>query len=1031
MAIANDWDINFTGKIISHIDGVLSYDTNTGTAPSAGNYIRGTTSGAVAKILTGSDLGGTSATGTLTLTNTVGQFVNNDPLDVLDSLAFDQVTASNGGFKVGDTLDEAGAGTANFLVRAIEYNLLAAGDGTVYGTAGGGQSWTDADVMDINGGQTNVAVADSAEVAGATFTGALANGTLAIPGTANTNDSVIIHYDAGTIAIPEGARIAETGAGAVGIAQQVYGVTATGSIRIVDSNSVTNDWSDNVSLEITQVVFYDNQVAGQVFSVGDVVVGATSGATGRVLAVIDDGDSTGKIILADQDIDPTDWDFGTSEPIQVGGVTIALVEVGTDVLAAATINIPAAAGGIRTEQRASQGGIYAATDSLNIVRSFNALYTYLQDTFDELGQLDDNDPMSAQVKDQAYTMINSWQIPDLSMRFLESGSLKDSANANIFANIQTLGTIADITNQGFLYDTTQKTPQPNLYVEQNGLVLRQDWVEGNINVLVKVKTKTDTRYIDPTVNTLGQLINSGVVTVFGREYLRTYDHFEFTNTTGGFVAVPLNTANDSDNATGQYVFAYDAGSAATLLVGEEFTATTAGVLKFGIVTAQTGDAGATGTVTYALKSGTQFADDDACTGKVSGKTFSVNEVGGFDSTNDVVAGYSTDIKIMTIDQKITGDGGAGTFIVGEVVTQSGSSATGFFMELDGFVMYIQKNNATAFTTGDLTITGATSGATLTDATAFVIDTNQLTVPKDIGDGGGDKNYKAVISGDITDADPQTIAKVYEWSKFRTRSESTSTEGGVGSASGINGQIYRTLDTTFAEKKASPYGTFAGGTMFGAQGVFIDKDTLIAADVQKISLIDNAGTTITPPNLQTLTVNALVSGDRVSVFRSTGVDSTTIEVGEFAVGSLNPNNRATDSTILLADGVRDGTPLPVDVPDSGVLRILDPNDTGLYLRFPYNAKNRTTNVFTLTTGTIEDVTGTGVYLTPADNAFVVLIEKEATATSVTNTIQYLADIPLLIRVRRKGILPFQTTGTFGSSGATIGAVRTSDTIVNLP
>ena len=71
------------------------------------------------------------------------------------------------------------------------------------------------------------------------------------------------------------------------------------------------------------------------------------------------------------------------------------------------------------------------------------------------------------------------------------------------------------------------------------------------------------------------------------------------------------------------------------------------------------------------------------------------------------------------------------------------------------------------------------------------------------------------------------------------------------------------------------------------------------------------------------------------------------------------------------------------------------------------------------------------LTPADNAFVVLIEKEATATSVTNTIQYLADIPLLIRVRRKGILPFQTTGTFGSSGATIGAVRTSDTIVNLP
>ena len=47
----------------------------------------------------------------------------------------------------------------------------------------------------------------------------------------------------------------------------------------------------------------------------------------------------------------------------------------------------------------------------------------LQDEFDELGQLDDNEPMTAQVKDQAYTLVNSWQIPDLSMRFLESGSV--------------------------------------------------------------------------------------------------------------------------------------------------------------------------------------------------------------------------------------------------------------------------------------------------------------------------------------------------------------------------------------------------------------------------------------------------------------------------------------------------------------------------------------------------------------------------------------------------------------------------------
>ena len=84
------------------------------------------------------------------------------------------------------------------------------------------------------------------------------------------------------------------------------------------------------------------------------------------------------------------------------------------VLAAATLRLP---NGVRDEQRVSQGGIYDP-GSLNIVRSSNALYTFLQDTFDELLQMDDNEPVSAQVLDQAYTLINAWRIPILSFRFL-------------------------------------------------------------------------------------------------------------------------------------------------------------------------------------------------------------------------------------------------------------------------------------------------------------------------------------------------------------------------------------------------------------------------------------------------------------------------------------------------------------------------------------------------------------------------------------------------------------------------------------
>lgn len=166
----------------------------------------------------------------------------------------------------------------------------------------------------------------------------------------------------------------------MGLAQRVSGVTGTGSIVVINSDITGGVWTDNNTLNINDVVFFDNQVAGKVFAVGNVVVGSVSGASGRVLSIIDDGDSTGKLVLANR----SGGAFNDAAPdlLQVKSVTIAEVENTTAILAASVINIP---NGVRTEQRIAQGGIYASTESLNIVRSSNALYTFLQDTFDELG----------------------------------------------------------------------------------------------------------------------------------------------------------------------------------------------------------------------------------------------------------------------------------------------------------------------------------------------------------------------------------------------------------------------------------------------------------------------------------------------------------------------------------------------------------------------------------------------------------------------------------------------------------------------
>lgn len=1005
MTIADDWNFDFAAKTISHIDGILSYDGGSGTQPAVGQMMRGNTSGAVGKVLART---GTVASGTLTLTNVIGRFADNEDLDVMSELMFDGV--ANGGFAVGDTLVGA-TSTSTIVVRFIEYNIDGvAGHGKIFGTAMSA-AFTNNENLNIQGGTADVADADGTGTDNDAILTALVNGTLAVPGTANTNNCVIIHYDGGTIAIPEDAHIRDATTGAQGYAQKVVGSTTIGSIRVVDSDTTGGAWTNNNVLRILDCLYYDTLVGGKVFSEGDIIKGSSSLAVGRVIAVIDDGDSTGKLILAGQSGTFVDADNIQVKQTDDTYVTYAGAENSTNkYLDAATLNTP---GGVRSVQREDQGGIFAA--SLNIVRSANALYSYAQDLFDELGQLDDDPPLDGNVRDQLYTVLNSFIIPDLSFRFLEKGSFKDSGNNNIFTNYQTTGAIADIGNHGYYYSSTNPTPQPDMYIEQDGVVRRQDWLEGHLDVLIKVKTSTDPAYINPTVNALGQLINGGAVTVHMRPYSRTYDSNEVTQQ-GGIAVVALGNDRDLNNTTGQYTVAYTGGTGTPFTVGEEIT-TSGG--KRGVVRSST--TGATGTVTYDLKSGTNFVNTDVVTGAISGASAT------FAAPSNLVAGYSTDIRVMVVQRRFTGGSTTGTFVLGETVTQTGTGATGYVMEDDGGTIYIEEASGTFNGTGLLT--GAVSGATNTPTATAAYS----TVPKDIGGGVGDKNYTAVTSADITDASPQTVLEVYEWWKFLLRAESTTGIKNAGAlfSSTTQGRIFRRLQPTFAEVRgASQFGKKAGALVIGAQGMFIEKLTLDAADLRNIQLIDNLGDTYDPPNLQSLSITNLVSGVRASAYRSTGAGLTSILRNEFTVGAVGGGyNQSANSAILLAAGVRSVSPLPNDVPDSGVLRILDPNDTGNYLRFVYTAVNRTTNVFTLS-ATIGSVTG-AVDLTATDNAHVVLIEQEAAGVSVTNTIQYVADIPLLVRARIKGKKPFQTTSSFGTTGAAVGAVLQSDEVVNLP
>ena len=1030
MPIADDWDFNYGSIRLSHIDGVLSYDTGTGRQAAVDEYIIGNTSGATGKILS---VTGNTASGTLTLTNVVGQFEDNETFEVLSFVGFDNVTTQNNGFTIGDVVTDSATGS--ITVAAIEYNEDGLGTGTLYGTSFA--AFADSLVLKITGGSSDVADSvgtgtDNSAALGTTQTA----GTLAVPGTAQTNDSVIIHYDAGTVAIPEQALVEDATTGAIALVEQVYGVTATGSLRLVDYNSTGGVFTDNNTLRVDQVLLYNNLVAGKVFSVGDVVVGGTSGATARVLA--DESGTT--LIFADES-----GTWTTTEDLNVDGVKIAEANGTNTVLNVATIDIPS---GIRTEQRpnsigggSQQGGIYASATSLNIVRKLNSLYTLNQDTFDELAQMDDDEALTASGKGIAYSLAFSWTMPDLSPRFLRKGALTDTTGANEWANPQSVGAQNKITDTAFDYTSAQPYRMPQLYIEQDQRKLDPHWLEGQIDVLVKVKTRTDSRYIAPSTPGLGQLIPggdpqvNGSYTVLNREFhVSTFDATQSPGVPGGVNTIALGTQDDTAsnrNPNGTHTMDYTGGSGATLIVGEEFYTAAGNSQKVGIVVSDDGGAGATGTLEYVLKSGTNFVNTDSCTAAISGKTFTAP------TPTNVVAGYGTDIRFSVVDLGATPSGGTGitgTFIPGESVTQAVTGATGFVVLANTTtdVLYLEVEAGSAAFSGDNDITGDVSAASW-DAGTGATYPSALTFDADLNNGEGANPYAGSVSADIAGTGAETMQNIYQYSKYAASQEQgTITFQGPGTSdAGTVGQFYRKLKDAYSEiKPGNPTGVYTGSLAF-AQGWFLDTGYVASADIRSFTNIDDDGVTRAPPNLQALTIGGIAVDWRVSAFRSTGAGNQAILRNEFDVGTVGGgNNQSADSTILIGANNRTVSPTPADVPDSGVLYVLDPNDTGTYLQFPYSSVNRTTNVFTLTSGTIGAVTGS-VDLTLDDNVHVAFIRETSAGASVTNTMQYVADIPIYFLARLKGFNTFRGTALFTDTGASPNASQNADPIVDLP
>lgn len=199
------------------------------------------------------------------------------------------------------------------------------------------------------------------------------------------------------------------------------------------------------------------------------------------------------------------------------------------------------------------------------------------------------------------------------------------------------------------------------------------------------------------------------------------------------------------------------------------------------------------------------------------------------------------------------------------------------------------------------------------------------------------------------------------------------------------------------------GQSTGSNIIGAYGIGVKTTEAETGD----KYTDLGGTVNSPPQNVTFSVGGLVAGDRVLV---TNDQTSGIDFDQMTLDAAL--TEATETSV-------DVNSIPVDTPQTGIIRIQ--LASGIYRRVP----------FTSWTGSIFTIGSTDFSSDNANtngNVFIGYIDKAAAAATESFTIVYNADRTMFVRVRDGGATPiktFETTGSLGTGGGGVTAIRTSD------
>jgi hypothetical protein len=783
------------------------------------------------------------------------------------------------------------------------------------------------------------------------------------------------------------------------------------------------------------------------------------------------------------------------------------------------------------------------TGSATGKQTARALYSALQDLFDDLNQMDDQIPMTAQTPTE-FTLVNGWFIDLTTAEHINGGAITTSGYAgNVIVKVDYTETVALVNGDIGLPITTASysgvvldfidegaggelwirpdDPSTDLFDLAEAYTVTGGTGTGNITVSTNVtgenlwsnlfslgslldsgtettlyvlrdgtrlsEYKSTTDYwsfgqidINVLVQEMGVSIDDGFLTVLARRGQSLYSFFRVDASAGGRNPIPLQTAADLDDAAGPYKVGIDA------IVGTPAVGDVMSVAGFatGIITNY--DAAPTpDEIEYLLINDpiTQFADNDSVTTVGSGATFDIDSTG---SPIADVNGNSAAAQAITVTH---------TAITRDLNNGNGLRPYSIEIDCNGQTLAVAYAHLKHITRRDETSTAKTDGI----AGEQYIG-NELQVEYNTQTGAfveGETLYLHNVSNVlvaegivVADHDDGTTGDVILRNlKVQAGfSASDATQIGDNVAQGSYTDFATVGSTrTINPIAAAPFGTFAGGTFFGAPGVWI---TNFAAD-QSYQLVDDDGVVQQPPNTVSVTITNTRAGDSLGVFRTaTGLlvkneysvvaaqsaGSTSLQVGT-TISDENPKSGsswgaggsvrvvddststeyklryttfATDTfTLATVTGLTaDATTTATNLEDAAGNFIVNGVEEGDLIRnitaggVGYvESVNSATNITLVGTGIAGQTTGdsyeigTLPFLTAAgDDAYVPFIDrKEDTGTdgspgSEFASIIYTTDIPIRVRVRQAGlILPFETDATIGSNGVSTATIRNPDTI----